>query len=140
MVNEIIPKQMASDEQDSLMAAANSWRLPYWDWAVHNEVPLLAQDELVEVTTKFGTIKIKNPLYQYDLPKGKTFGTMGPPSNQTYTLISADGVPASISNAKTGHLTNIVDSGNFRLLLEDAPQISVKILPLFKQASSTTLK
>jgi tyrosinase len=93
MVNEIIPNQMATDKQDSLKAAAKAWRLPYWDWAVNNEVPLLAQNESIEVSTKLGTAKIKNPLYQYDLPKGKTFGTMGPASNQTYVLISADGVP-----------------------------------------------
>jgi hypothetical protein len=102
MVNEIIPNQMATDKktQDLLKAAAKAWRLPYWDWAVNNNVPLLAQNEYIEVSTKLGTAKIKNPLYQYDLPKGKTFGTMGPASNQTYVLISADGVPASISNAK----------------------------------------
>lgn len=103
MVNEIIPNQMPTDEttQDSLKAAAKAWRLPYWDWAVNNEVPLLAQDQEIEVSTRFGTAKIKNALYQYNLPQGKTFGTMGPASNQTYALISADGVPASISNTKS---------------------------------------
>ncbi|KAI1255790.1 hypothetical protein MGN70_002530 [Eutypa lata] len=100
MVNEIIPNQMPSDDktQDSLKTAAKAWRLPYWDWAANNEVPLLAQDQEIEVFTKFGTAKIKNALYQYNLPQGKTFGTMGPASNQTYTLVSADGVPASISD------------------------------------------
>lgn len=97
MVNEIIPNQMDENDQ-KIKDAAEAWRLPYWDWAANNEVPLLAQEEVVQVTTKFGTSPIKNPLYQYDLPKGKTFGTMGPPSNQIYALISADGVPVSISN------------------------------------------
>ncbi|KAI9783412.1 MAG: hypothetical protein M1839_003947 [Geoglossum umbratile] len=95
MVSEVIPNQMPSDEetQASLMAAAKAWRLPYWDWAVHNEVPLLAQTPDIEVSTKLGPSMIKNPLYQYDLPQGKTFGTMGPDSNQNYVLKSADGVP-----------------------------------------------
>ena len=87
---------MPDNQKDELEDAAKAWRLPYWDWAVNNEVPLLAQEELIEVSTKFGTAKIKNPLYQYDLPKGKTFGTMGPAANQTYVPTSADGVPASI--------------------------------------------
>lgn len=106
MVNEIIPNQMPSDDktQDSLETAAKAWRLPYWDWAANNEVPLLAQDQEIEVFTKFGTAKIKNALYQYNLPQGKTFGTMGPASNQTYTLVSADGVPASISDVRSGIL------------------------------------
>lgn len=101
MVNNIIPTQMYEKDHVELEAAAKAWRLPYWDWAANNQVPLLAQEKEVQVTTKFGTSPIKNPLYQYDLPEGKTFGTMGPPSNQTYVLTSADGLPASISNEKS---------------------------------------
>jgi hypothetical protein len=100
MVNEIIPKQMPTDKHESLLDAAKAWRLPYWDWAANNEVPLLAQNEHIEVYTASGTGTINNPLYRYDLPKGKTFGTMGPASNQTYVLTSADGFPAGISVCK----------------------------------------
>ncbi|KAI9868865.1 MAG: hypothetical protein M1813_004716 [Trichoglossum hirsutum] len=93
MVNKIIPDDMPEDQttQDSLKAAAKAWRFPYWDWAAHNEVPILCQNQSVGVYTKAGPATIKNPMYQYDLPPGKTFGTMGPPSNQNYVLRSADG-------------------------------------------------
>lgn len=97
MINEIIPNQMPTDTatQKELIQAADAWRFPYWDWAAHSTVPLLAKTPEIEVQTKFGTSKIKNPLYQYVLPKGKTFGTMGPDDNQTYVVTSADGSPVS---------------------------------------------
>jgi len=142
MVNEIIPNQMPTDPatQDSLNAAAKAWRVPYWDWAAHNEVPILCQNKNIDVTTKFGTATIKNPMYQYDLPAGKTFGTMGPGSNQNYVLKSADGFAVSLLNTKTSHLTEFVNSGSSPLLPEDAPRPFRKTLRLFKQAPSTTRK
>ncbi|EMR68281.1 putative tyrosinase precursor protein [Eutypa lata UCREL1] len=130
MVNEIIPNQMPSDDktQDSLKTAAKAWRLPYWDWAANNEVPLLAQDQEIEVFTKFGTAKIKNALYQYNLPQGKTFGTMGPASNQTYTLVSADGVPAS--TVDNGQVAKNIRNHEWYSTTEDDPTLRESVYRL----------
>ncbi|KAK7753992.1 hypothetical protein SLS62_004091 [Diatrype stigma] len=130
MVNEVIPNQMPSNDktQDSLKAAAKAWRLPYWDWAVNNEVPLLAQDKEIEVFTKFGIGKIRNAMYQYNLPEGKTFGTMGPTSNQTYVLTSADRFPWELPVA-TGRCSPSfsADANAFQAGTVDNDQVATNI-------------
>jgi hypothetical protein len=93
MINEVIPNQIAVDQQPAMLKAAAQWRMPYWDWAANNEVPVLAQNPTIQVQTVAGTSTIKNPLYSFNLPQGKTFGTMGPNSNQNYVVTSADGFP-----------------------------------------------
>ncbi|KAF2815433.1 Di-copper centre-containing protein [Mytilinidion resinicola] len=57
--------------------AANTLRIPYWDWAAvppsgEGDVPTAIRDQTVTVTGPTGTQTLKNPLYQY---------TFHPPSN-----------------------------------------------------------
>ena len=77
MTQEIIP-QYPQDQQAGLLNAANTWRLPYWDWAVTNALPDIATTSTYTVNTFDGqTVDIPNPLYQFTMPGGKNMGTGG---------------------------------------------------------------
>jgi len=61
----------------SLLRAASTWRLPYWDWAKHPRMPwLLCREEL---NTRFNGMprKIKNPLFKFRMPNGQKMGDFG---------------------------------------------------------------
>ncbi|KAL6236483.1 hypothetical protein BDW75DRAFT_250041 [Aspergillus navahoensis] len=70
MINEIIPRY-PEKHQATLRAAADTWRLPYWDWAINPKVPWLAEDSELQVSL-FGELEtLQNPLYQFRMPDGK---------------------------------------------------------------------
>lgn len=77
MTTEIIPTFPANQQAD-LTAAANTWRLPYWDWAAKKvrgssepdyAVPLIVLNETIEVSTPTGQSTIKNPMYSFTTPQ-----------------------------------------------------------------------
>lgn len=55
------------EEIDRNIAAANAWRLPYWDWAIGNkEVPwFFMQDTIAVNEPGHPNTLIYNPLYTY---------------------------------------------------------------------------
>lgn len=70
-----MPKFPAA-EQAAWRQAADTWRLPYWDWAVSGKVPTLAYSPQVTVTMPPGqTVRIENPLYQFKMPNNKNMGS-----------------------------------------------------------------
>lgn len=77
MKKDIIP-QVPEDKRATWVEAADTWRLPYWDWAAHPEAPKLASRPLVTVTMpNGGTTEMDNPLYQFRMPNDKLMGTEG---------------------------------------------------------------
>src|SRR4051794_31530757 len=77
--------------------AADTWRLPYWDWAVKKsrpnpspedpnarktvyDLPIIARNPRIEVldyTSLVGaTTEIDNPMYQFKIPGGVNMGSL----------------------------------------------------------------
>ncbi|KAI1113782.1 Di-copper centre-containing protein [Nemania sp. NC0429] len=89
MIKEVIPK-LPESYRDAWTGAANTWRLPYWDWAQKKirkgkpnpiyDVPLITKDvkvQVVNLTTPATTTYIDNPMYKFTMPNGKAMGTYG---------------------------------------------------------------
>ncbi|BCS28232.1 uncharacterized protein APUU_61280S [Aspergillus puulaauensis] len=70
MINQIIPSYPEKN-RPALRAAADTWRLPYWDWAVHPKVPWLAAEPELQVSLFDELETLQNPLYQFRMPDGK---------------------------------------------------------------------
>ncbi|KAL2070465.1 hypothetical protein VTL71DRAFT_13491 [Oculimacula yallundae] len=96
---KLIPTTFALEDQPAMIQAAETWRLPYWDWAMrkpdwHNpndrrrdgpNVPFILTVETVEVMTKTGSAPVKNPMWRFkvpDDPRRETFGDFGITRNQ----------------------------------------------------------
>ncbi|KAH6849645.1 tyrosinase [Chaetomium sp. MPI-CAGE-AT-0009] len=76
MVDEVIPRMGVGREGENyLRAAANSWRLPFWDWAKNPEIPKLVRPARFRIPL----IKkeIDNPLYKFKMPNGRKMGDYG---------------------------------------------------------------
>ena len=77
MVNQIIP-QFPSGERQVWQEAADTWRLPFWDWAANPKVPNLAISDEVTVTAPPGvTVRMPNPLYKFQMPNDQRMGSEG---------------------------------------------------------------
>jgi hypothetical protein len=87
---QIIPDNFATQDQPSAKAAADTWRLPFWDWAMKKpdwpngkvpvgpNVPEAITRASVDVITKTGTATVANPMWKFYLPKANTtFGDVG---------------------------------------------------------------
>ncbi len=45
-------------------AAANNFRIPYWDWASIPTMPGVVSQQYVQITTPLGVQIVANPLFQ----------------------------------------------------------------------------
>src|SRR5579871_2931917 len=77
MVNNIIP-QIPTSEQETWTAAAQNWRLPYWDWAAsYNQasLPILLTSETITISKPGNTTaSVPNPLVRFSNPNGLAMG------------------------------------------------------------------
>jgi tyrosinase len=98
MITDIIP-QVPEAARAQWKSAADSWRLPYWDWAqkklrkdpsdpgnikdkIIYDAPLIVKDAKIEVLdykqAGLGTVaKIDNPMYKFRMPDGSQMGSFG---------------------------------------------------------------
>ncbi|PGG97210.1 hypothetical protein AJ79_09293 [Helicocarpus griseus UAMH5409] len=76
MINDIIP-QYPEKDQSTLRYAADTWRLPYWDWAANPKIPWLATEPQLQVSLLEELETIPNPLYQFRMPNGKNMASEG---------------------------------------------------------------
>lgn len=77
MVQEVIP-EYPKNKQNSMRALADSWRLPYWDWATKPEIPWLANLAELNISTPAGHMaKINNPLYKFKMPNDRNMASEG---------------------------------------------------------------
>jgi len=83
MIEKIIPKLPATS-QSAWTDAANSWRLPYWDWAQKKtrpgksspiyDVPLIAKEPRIgvyDLNDGVTVVYIDNPMYKFVMPGNK---------------------------------------------------------------------
>lgn len=68
------------DQKGQYQAAAVTFRIPYWDWALNPEMPSTLTDAQISINTPTGQQTIDNPLHQYafhpqpseaDFPRGQ---------------------------------------------------------------------
>ncbi|KAH6678140.1 hypothetical protein B0J14DRAFT_582032 [Halenospora varia] len=60
-----IAKQYPPELRSTYQAAADNFRIPYWDWASDYRVPPAITQPQIQVITPTGIQTITNPLYQY---------------------------------------------------------------------------
>ncbi|KAJ5173461.1 uncharacterized protein N7500_001392 [Penicillium coprophilum] len=84
MIREIIP-QFSEAHQASWREQAESWRLPFWDWARNGRVPDLAKYPTITVPRpEGGSIRINNPLFQFRMPTDKPMRSEGVGTENTW--------------------------------------------------------
>ena len=52
-------------QRSTYQAAATSFRVPYWDWAINATMPDPVNDPMITINTPQGTLSMVNPLYNY---------------------------------------------------------------------------
>lgn len=84
MVNEVIP-QFPEDRQAAWREHAESWRLPFWDWARNGRVPDLAKYPTITVPRpQGGLVRIDNPLFQFRMPTDEPMRSEGVGTENTW--------------------------------------------------------
>jgi len=92
----LIPTTFAAEDQNEMIQAADTWRLPFWDWAMKKptwnpakpddpvnripgtgpNVPFIVTQQKVQVRTKTGTAApVDNPMFHFAVPT--KFGDYG---------------------------------------------------------------
>lgn len=75
MAKEIVPGIPNAAAKAEWLAAANTWRMPYWDWAAHPEVPSIVATEKVSIVQPDGSeTTVSNPLYKFTTANIKELG------------------------------------------------------------------
>ncbi|KAJ5784169.1 uncharacterized protein N7518_009846 [Penicillium psychrosexuale] len=84
MIKEVIPQFLEAD-QASWREQAESWRLPFWDWARNGRVPDLAKYPTITVPRpEGGSVRINNPLFQFHMPTDKPMRSEGVGTENTW--------------------------------------------------------
>ncbi|KAJ5780085.1 hypothetical protein N7457_005245 [Penicillium paradoxum] len=84
MVKDIIP-QFPEAHQAVWRQQAESWRLPFWDWARNGRVPDLAKYPTITVPKpEGGSVRINNPLFQFRMPTDKPMRSEGVGTENTW--------------------------------------------------------
>lgn len=116
------------EEQSVYLEAAQALRIPYWDWGVSAQLPLIMTQQFIEIKTPSGPRNITNPLYQYAFPSDMDAENLFPSSNGTAILVPLmrtvkhyneslgdsdfDSVSAELAASSTGRLQTL-----YRLLV-----------------------
>ena len=66
---KVIAATYPSDKKSTYLAAADSLRIPYWDWAVSSSIPSVMTASQVTINSPTGSKTIRNPLYSYRFQK-----------------------------------------------------------------------
>ncbi|KAK8088659.1 Di-copper centre-containing [Apiospora hydei] len=64
-----IAAQYTGSNATTYQAAAEQWRMPYWDWAADAQLPPSASTTTITVNGPTGQVTINNPLYSYKWQK-----------------------------------------------------------------------
>jgi tyrosinase len=62
---QAIAQSYPPDQQANYTAAAATWRMPYWDWAVNAALPDVLTAPTVTINAPSGVQNIDNPLFNY---------------------------------------------------------------------------
>jgi tyrosinase len=103
---QTIAKQYPSSNRATYQAAADSFRMPYWDWAASATIPTSLTSSSITINTPTGSKTISNPLFRYNFHP-----TVGPPdfpssegyANAPYTTRGSRAQSNLNSNAASIH-------------------------------------
>lgn len=97
-VQQVAAKYTGSNAA-TYQAAANTWRMPYWDWASTPQMPASVTAPVLSITGPSGSIMINNPLYNYTFHPLSTSDFPSNAGDAPQTIISA---PATYRDASNG--------------------------------------
>lgn len=66
--SQIIAQQYPDGQRDTYLAAAETLRVPYWDWSMQADMPAVVNIPTVSINTPSGQQTVSNPLYSYIFP------------------------------------------------------------------------
>ncbi|KAJ5899989.1 Concanavalin A-like lectin/glucanases superfamily [Penicillium taxi] len=77
MIKKVVPQ--FTKDRASWEAAAQTWRLPFWDWGISSSVPDLCKYPIFVVPAYDGkgVRSINNPLFQFHMPTDQPMSTAG---------------------------------------------------------------
>ncbi|TVY85032.1 Polyphenol oxidase [Lachnellula suecica] len=62
---QAIAKTYTGPQATIFQSAADTLRVPYWDWAANSQMPAVVSQQTVHITTPNGDQEVSNPLYSY---------------------------------------------------------------------------
>ncbi|KAL3427941.1 tyrosinase [Phlyctema vagabunda] len=115
----ITPKAetFAQEDQEEMIHAAETFRLPYWDWAMRKpdwrrpndlnrygpNVPFILTVPKVEVKTKTGVSEVDNPMWKFTLPPNGNKTTFGDYGIQRYNNLPFPAAKATSKHPSTSN-------------------------------------
>ena len=104
MTQQIIPKYVDDSNRDQWTNAAQTWRLPYWDWAMKKpdqstgsasyNIPQIFQNAQIRITIPSGPMTVDNPVYKFTMPNQQTMGSAG--------ITNIGGIPVLLPKSSQG--------------------------------------
>ena len=91
---QYIASRYPADQLANYQAAAQTFRIPYWDWAINPAMPDAVNQPMININTPEGLMNIVNPLYNYTFhpqPSAADF----PPSDTVSSNIVTIWLPSS---------------------------------------------
>jgi tyrosinase len=61
-----IANKYTGSNKAAYVSAANTLRIPYWDWASNSQIPATVSTQTISVNTPSGQKSLRNPLYKYN--------------------------------------------------------------------------
>ncbi|KAK4166368.1 hypothetical protein QBC43DRAFT_205926 [Cladorrhinum sp. PSN259] len=112
-----LASQYPAELRPEYIAAAETLRQPYWDWARSATLPMAVTPVNVTVMSPEGSKEIPNPLYNYQFQRPKLVKSWGGPLShrrETIRCLGSDGISnnATASNERlknAGNLTSYYD-------------------------------
>ncbi|EPE02553.1 tyrosinase precursor [Ophiostoma piceae UAMH 11346] len=126
-----VAKQYPVETVDTYTAAADTFRIPYWDWAVDAHLPPAITGATINYNGPAGAATMRNPLYSYQFPNFPFTGAGGfggglTKYNETKRCIVTTGPNAGVSDPTEGN----------SVLMGDAAGLQDKVYAVFTQSFS----
>ena len=124
-----VARQYPVETVDTYTAAADTFRIPYWDWAVDAHLPPAVTGATVSYNGPAGAATMRNPLYSYQFPNypftgGGGFGGGLTKYNETKRCIVTTGPNDGITDSTEGN----------SVLMGDAAGLQDKVYAVFTQS------
>ncbi|GAM89119.1 hypothetical protein ANO11243_071540 [Dothideomycetidae sp. 11243] len=75
-----------ASQQDTYVAAAETLRIPFWDWTMQVGFPQIVNTTTLTINTPTGQQTIANPLYSYTIPDTSGMPNITPNGEKAYTV------------------------------------------------------
>ncbi|KAL1892246.1 hypothetical protein Sste5346_007202 [Sporothrix stenoceras] len=111
-------KQYPVETVDAYTAAAQTFRIPYWDWAQDASLPPAVVGPTVNFNGPAGPSTMRNPLFSFQFPnfpfRGGGFGGSLAQFNETKRCTTVSGAAAGVSDEDRASSVMIGDGGQLQ--------------------------